>query len=93
MNLTETRYGRWDFISPQPALTQTFGFQWVTNLAVTRSLSNDLKVTVGANNLFNTYPTEALLADIYSGANKCDLEAQEGCQGGYWYARLDYRFQ
>jgi iron complex outermembrane receptor protein len=90
--LTETRYGRWDFVSPQAALDQTFGFQWVTNLAITRTVMKNVRLTFGANNLFNTYPTEAILADTYSNANKCDLQAQEGCQGGYWYGRLDYRF-
>ncbi len=90
--LTLTRYGTYAFTATQPALTQTFGPQWVTNLAVSRMIFPNVRATIGANNLFNSYPEQPLAGDVYSGQNNCDLQAPEGCQGAYYYGKIDFRF-
>jgi iron complex outermembrane receptor protein len=87
-----TRYGTWVFTSPTPSLTQTFGPEWVFNASISRKLTQNLRFTIGANNLFNQYPQQPIAADVYTGQNRCDLEAPEGCQGTYYYTKIDYRF-
>ena len=92
VSATTTRYGHYVFTATTPALTQTFGVQWVENLAISRTFKDGYRFTVGANHILNSNPDQPLAGDVYSGANNCDLQAPEGCQGAYYYVRLDKKF-
>ena len=52
-----------------------------------------LRVALGANNLFDDYPTRIPAANGYDGSERYDSDAsQVGIDGGFYYARLAYEF-
>ncbi len=71
-------------------LIQVFGAKTFVDLSATARLTDSLKLTVGAENLFNTYPDEATFQAsrglIYSRNAVYDTD------GGLWYARLAVSF-
>jgi hypothetical protein len=64
-------------------------------------VTRNVRVVVGANNLFNRYPdrTNALLRDEYYRANDVSYICQYptispfGINGGYYYTKLNVNFQ
>ncbi len=78
----------------------TVSAKFITNLAISKDLFKSFTVTVGANNLFNVYPdtkNAALLANY--NANDDNAAVQKyvnwspiGINGGFYYARLSYKF-
>ncbi|AFW00709.1 putative TonB-dependent receptor [Gluconobacter oxydans H24] len=67
--------------------------RFLTNLAVSYRPGNRWTVTVGANNLFNTYPNKVPYAASYYGQVKYDRYSQQiGINGGFYYANVAYRF-
>jgi iron complex outermembrane receptor protein len=71
-------------------LIQVFGGKTFVDLSATARLTDSLKLTVGAENLFDTYPDEATFQAsrglIYSRNAVYDTD------GGLWYARLAVAF-
>lgn len=71
-------------------LIQTFGGRTLVDLSMSAQLTDALKLTVGAENLFDTYPDEATFQVsrglIYSRNAPYDTD------GGLWYARLSAKF-
>ncbi len=84
--------GRWTDAQQNGAadLIQTFGAKTLVDLSVSAQLTSALKLTVGAENLFDTYPDEATFQAsrglIYSRNAPYDTD------GGLWYARLSAKF-
>ncbi|MBS0961247.1 TonB-dependent receptor plug domain-containing protein [Acetobacter thailandicus] len=67
--------------------------RFLTNLAVSYRATDRLTLTVGANNLFNTYPNKVPYAASYYGQVKYDRYSQQiGINGGFYYANASYRF-
>lgn len=67
--------------------------RFLTNIAVSYRATDRLTVTVGANNLFNTYPNKVPYAASYYGQVKYDRYSQQiGINGGFYYANIAYRF-
>jgi iron complex outermembrane receptor protein len=72
----------------------------ITDLEVSYDLTDDLKVSVGANNLFNEYPEKVspalravMLADTSNGyVGQYPSFSPYGINGGYYYARLNFEF-
>ncbi|RAK58149.1 TonB-dependent receptor [Phenylobacterium deserti] len=72
----------------------------ITDLEVSYEMVEGVRVSVGANNLFNTYPNRinGLLRDDYLRNNSNAYVTQYptfspfGINGGYYYAKLNYRF-
>ena len=56
VNLRSTRYGKYTVIADLPINDRSFGAKWITDLEVSYKVLESVKVTVGANNLFNYYP-------------------------------------
>jgi iron complex outermembrane receptor protein len=100
--------GSWDFtlrgnyfgpVSGQgftPGIKQTWSGKWLADVAVAYRFSKNLRLTVGADNVFDTYPDKW---DPKRGAPFPQLGFTYGWEtlpfginGGYYYARLDYRF-
>ncbi len=63
-----------------------------TDLAVSYSFIRDLTLTVGANNVFNTYPDRMAAQDQYLGWQYDGYISQMGINGGFYYATLKYSF-
>ena len=72
----------------------------ITDLEVGYRVTESLKLSVGANNLFNTYPdkkNEALLADYRSHLDNTAVAIYPsfspfGINGGYYYGKLSFSF-
>ncbi|MBB2203052.1 TonB-dependent receptor plug domain-containing protein [Gluconacetobacter tumulisoli] len=67
--------------------------RFITNLSVSYSPAERWTVTVGANNLFNTYPNHVPYAATYYNQTHYDRYAQQiGFNGGFYYSNVSYRF-
>lgn len=77
---------------------QRLDAKWVTDLSVTGRITRNVALTVGANNLFNVYPSEnirstpALTGADTSGAFPYSEFSPFGFSGGYYYARIGVNF-
>lgn len=71
------------------AATDTYTAKIVTDLNLGYALSDNLKLNVGANNLFNIYPDQQ--DDWTEGGGYWD-SVQMGFGGAYYYSRLNYTF-
>ncbi|GMV31891.1 MAG: TonB-dependent receptor [Rhodanobacteraceae bacterium] len=81
-----------------PGLKQKWGGKWLTDLSVSYHVNDDLRVTIGGNNIFDVYPDK--WESTGPGQNpfpylgfKYGWETLPfGLNGGYYYARVNYRF-
>ena len=71
------------------AAKDVYGAKMVTDLNLGFKLSNNLKLNVGTNNLFNIYPDQQ--DDWTEGGGYWDA-VQMGFGGAYYYAKMNYRF-
>ncbi|WP_452220773.1 TonB-dependent receptor [Lacinutrix salivirga] len=71
------------------AATDTYGAKMVTDLNLGFELSNNVKLDIGSNNLFNVYPDQQ--DDWTEGGGYWD-SVQMGFGGAYYYARMNYKF-
>ncbi|TDU39983.1 iron complex outermembrane receptor protein [Gelidibacter sediminis] len=71
------------------AATDTYGAKMVTDLNFGFKLSENLKLNIGSNNLFNIYPDQQ--DDWTEGGGYWDA-VQMGFGGAYYYAKMNYRF-
>jgi hypothetical protein len=49
-------------------------------------------LTVGADNVLDSFPEVPIPEDRYNNSNNYDLQAPEGGNGGYYYVSLAKRF-
>lgn len=64
--------------------------KWVTNLEVGYRFTPNLQAALGANNLFNAFPSRIPLENSYVGAARYDTSSQQlGQDGGFYYLRLN----
>lgn len=96
----EIRYGRTnsqlEYYSGPNAFSNTtflpFANQprWVTNLEIGYRVNERLHVALGANNLFDAYPSRIPAETSYIGAARYDTASQQlGQDGGFYYLRLN----
>jgi iron complex outermembrane receptor protein len=83
-----------------PGLKQEWGGKWLTDASLSVPLQGErLTLTVGGLNVFDVYPDK--WASSGPGANPFPFlgftygweTLPFGINGGYYYARLNYRFQ
>jgi iron complex outermembrane recepter protein len=101
-NLRETIYGKTsDLVSPNGAAgsQQTVGVAAITDLEGTYAVTKSLKLSLGANNLFDKKPPNRLqnpaAHSIADGSNVYDAPigiSPYGINGGYYYARAVISF-
>lgn len=79
-----------------PGIKQTWGGEWLGDIAIGYRFNDSLKLTIGANNVFDAYPDKW---DPVKGAPFPQLGFKYGWEtlpfgtnGGYYYAKLDFRF-
>jgi iron complex outermembrane recepter protein len=81
-----------------PGLKQKWGGKWLTDLSVSYSVNDDLRFTLGGNNIFDVYPDrwESTGPDQnpfpYLGFKYGWETLPFGINGGYYYGRVSYRF-
>ena len=110
LNLRESYYGSWrvsndypiragNIAKPSPIIDgQHFGGKFLTDLDVSYTFMDHYTLTVGANNLFNTYPDKikatidnpiySLTDSISNGSIYPRSGGPFGINGGFWYARV-----
>ncbi len=71
------------------AATDTYTAKYVTDLNLGFELSENLKLNLGSNNLFNVYPDQQ--DDWTEGGGYWD-SVQMGFGGSFYYARINYNF-
>ena len=103
ISLHATRYGKtategtW-YTGPDAYSTTVFNHfenaaRTLTDVEVRYQPVKAWQLALGANNLFNQYPTEVPVASRFLGTYRFDTQsAQIGLNGGYYYARATYRF-
>lgn len=113
LNLRESYYGTWrdsnDYpirqgnIAGNPIIDgQHFGAKFITDLDVSYTFMDHYTLTLGANNLFNTYPDKimatidnpiyALTDSLSNGSVYPRSGGPFGINGGFWYARLRVKY-
>jgi iron complex outermembrane receptor protein len=106
--LTSTRYGEWQVLAANPVQDDTFGAQWVFDLALSYKIGA-ATLTIGSENLGDEYPDEVttvLAADAngflnaVAGRDNSNSgilpyargEAPFGFNGRYYYAKFSYKW-
>jgi iron complex outermembrane receptor protein len=103
VNLRETIFGKsseWVQGDNGPYYENVVKTKAITDLDVNYKFSKEFSISVGANNLFNTYPDKlnpALVADWRqnldnSAVTKYPGFSPFGINGGYYYAKANYTF-
>ena len=70
--------------------TDTYKAALTADLSITYSFTDDLKLTLGANNLLNTYPTPQF--DGWTDQGSFNDSVQMGSDGTYYFGRIGFRF-
>ena len=91
LNTRLSRYGSYIARSETAATDQTFDAKWIVDLDATYNLTDSLSLTLGADNVFNTYPEKSNIVDGL-GENYYAQLSPFGLYGGYYYGRVNYRF-
>ncbi|MCU1716850.1 TonB-dependent receptor plug domain-containing protein [Pseudomonas sp. 5P_3.1_Bac2] len=92
VNLRGTRYGEYFQASAGGrAYDRTWSPTWITDLDIDYAITSQLKVAIGANNLFDKYP-DKIGPITGQGVNGYGLYSPYGLTGGYYYSRLSLDF-
>ncbi|MFC4256458.1 TonB-dependent receptor plug domain-containing protein [Croceibacterium xixiisoli] len=92
-SLNQLFYGKYTYVHPTNAANdEVYGAKGYTNIEATYRLTDSTRVTVGANNVFDTYPAQFIAANQVNGINRYSFIHPEGANGAYYYARLAVDF-
>jgi iron complex outermembrane receptor protein len=73
--------------------TETYGPDWITDVTVNYQWNDNLKISVGAQNLFSDYPDMRSEGNQFNGIFKYPLtNSPIGFNGGYFFTELQYTF-
>jgi iron complex outermembrane recepter protein len=94
--LRETYYGKTSQVQGyDPYYAYETSAAWITNVDVGYKLTKNMKLTIGANNLFNKYPAKvsaAVYQNITFNYDQYSHATPYGTNGGYYYLRLEAFF-
>jgi iron complex outermembrane receptor protein len=104
--LRVTRFGKVGVWSTNRAIDEFYAAKFVADLSVNYLIAKNLRLTVGANNILDTYPDQlqwfrtgnndlsnAFYGNTGEGRFVYSRNAtQFGMNGGYWFAALNYQF-
>jgi len=94
VNLQETRYGSYTYVTSQIASQDRFfGAKWLTDLTVDYAVTQHVKLSVGASNLFNVYPDKNGIPSAATGVSSAVYgPAPFSIDGGFYYGRVSLDF-
>jgi len=95
VSLAETRYGEYRKYAPAVSnaqYDQTFSAQWLTDLDVNYAFSKQLKLSVGANNLFDSHPDTFNSRLRQTPGQQYSYLSPAAPEGTFYYTRLSYDF-
>ncbi len=95
VSLSETRYGeyrKYAASATNAQYDQTFSAQWNTDLDVNYAFTRQLKLSVGANNLFNSKPDDFNLRLRQTPGQQYSYLAPSAPEGAFYYTKLTYDF-
>nr|WP_273820312.1 TonB-dependent receptor [Pseudomonas asplenii] len=93
--LNETRYGEYRKYAASAAnarYDQTFSAQWTTDLDVNYAFTRQLRVSVGANNLFGSTPDDFNRQLRQTPGQQYSYLSPAAPEGTFYYTRLSYDF-
>ncbi len=82
----------------RPSASNTAGFdivydaKWITDADVAVDLTDHVSLAVGANNLFDVYPSKKGPVSAIDGSGAYGVFSPIGLSGGFYYARLAGNF-
>ncbi len=68
------------------------GQKLLTDIEVSYDLMDSWRLSAGANNVFNTFPTRSPVSEVYLGQSIYPSFAPFGINGGYYFAKVRYSF-
>ncbi|MGY6627716.1 MAG: TonB-dependent receptor plug domain-containing protein [Oceanicaulis sp.] len=85
-----TRFGNVEVLAGNPALDYTLSSQWVVDVEASVQLLENTRFALGANNVFDSYPTQNPNFDVAAGATPFIYNAfsPAGFNGRYVYGRV-----
>lgn len=92
-NLRATRFD--GFVTrnaTNPAQDRTIEADWIVDAQVNYDLTEQVRLSAGLNNLFNTYPTQVDAPSVALGTNQYSGLAPFGFTGGSWFVRVAYKW-
>lgn len=90
-------FGKWTDAVPNAvptanAFDQTFGAKWLIDAEIGYDIAEEVRVAVGAENLFGTYPDRDRRPGQQSNGSVYPQFSPFGFNGGFWYARVTTSF-
>jgi iron complex outermembrane receptor protein len=93
LNLRATRYGKVTQVSTNPALDDSIDPKVIFDIEVAANINEKIKIAVGANNLFDTYPTVLKPGNQgTTGFSYYNPYSPYGISGGFYYGKLTFTF-
>lgn len=87
-----SRFGKYRTTNNNPAAEIDVPAETIVDLDVSYRFTDLISATIGANNLFNTYPKEIRAPSAIRGSGQYDTRGGFGFTGGSYYARLELTF-
>ena len=91
LGLAGTQFGKVSYFSFDNTTPVEYDAKAVFDLTGTYKFSRNLDLTLGLNNIFNTYPTQQVASDDTDSGGYFDA-VQMGFGGSYYYLRLGFAF-
>lgn len=93
-NIHASRFGEFTVFQSNATgvADQTFGSQWVTDLALSYKFAQRFNVTLGANNVLDTYPDTLITANQTRAIYMFSGQSPAGFNGRYMYVRAAIDF-
>ena len=82
------RFGGFTSVQNLASQTRSFNAKWITDLELDWRFAPQWNVAVGANNLFNVYPSPAGIYNVNTGAGQYPGSSPFGFTGGFYYGRV-----
>ncbi|ACG78781.1 TonB-dependent receptor [Phenylobacterium zucineum HLK1] len=92
LNLQGVRYDEFTAPGSTAALDRFFPSQWIANAQVRYSLTDQVTVAAGADNIFNEYPPANNIPLAQYGYNQYPRFGPFGFTGGFYYGRVEVKF-
>lgn len=82
------RYGHYRWSNAELGLQQTFATQWTVDLDVAARIYQRVTLSVGVQNLLDSYPDTWVISPYLGGRPKFSGFSPEGQDGAFWFAAL-----